>query len=147
MHLLTLARWGRKMLLLRLEHQFARGEDVGGNLSSSVTLDLRVRWAAVGRRQKKCKREGRVDTPLCPHLAWPIYSLQDMFSAFTITDLKETTLAANQLRASASRLQWTPNTGGDHARGLKLGTVWEVWECWPGSRSSCRVWAWCSDPC
>lgn len=75
-HLLTLARWGQKMLLLRLEHQFAVGEDMVGNLSSPVTLDLR-----------------------------------DLFSAFTITDLKETTLAANQLRASASRLQWTPNTG------------------------------------
>ncbi|XP_032991035.1 lysosomal alpha-mannosidase isoform X1 [Rhinolophus ferrumequinum] len=75
-HLLTLARWGRKMLLLRLEHQFAVGEDMVGNLSSPVTLDLR-----------------------------------DLFSTFTITDLKETTLAANQLRASASRLQWTPSTG------------------------------------
>ncbi|XP_005881664.1 PREDICTED: lysosomal alpha-mannosidase, partial [Myotis brandtii] len=75
-HLLTLARWGREMLLLRLEHQFALGEDMVGNLSSPVTLDLR-----------------------------------DLFSAFTITDLKETTLAANQLRAKASRLQWTPNTG------------------------------------
>ncbi|EPQ17227.1 Lysosomal alpha-mannosidase [Myotis brandtii] len=64
------------MLLLRLEHQFALGEDMVGNLSSPVTLDLR-----------------------------------DLFSAFTITDLKETTLAANQLRAKASRLQWTPNTG------------------------------------
>ncbi|XP_016074137.1 PREDICTED: lysosomal alpha-mannosidase isoform X2 [Miniopterus natalensis] len=75
-HLLTLARWGPEMLLLRLEHQFAVGEDMSGNLSSPVTLDLR-----------------------------------DMFSAFTITDLKETTLAANQLRASASRLQWTPKRG------------------------------------
>ncbi|XP_036096626.1 lysosomal alpha-mannosidase [Molossus molossus] len=75
-HLLTLARWGPKMLLLRLEHQFAVGEDMSGNLSSPVTLDLR-----------------------------------DLFSAFTITNLKETTLAANQLQASASRLQWTPNTG------------------------------------
>ncbi|XP_035888341.1 lysosomal alpha-mannosidase isoform X2 [Phyllostomus discolor] len=75
-HLLTLARWGRKMLLLRLEHQFAVGEDKGGNLSSPVTLDLR-----------------------------------DLFSTFTIIDLKETTLAANQLRASASRLQWTPSIG------------------------------------
>ncbi|XP_036278768.1 lysosomal alpha-mannosidase isoform X2 [Pipistrellus kuhlii] len=75
-HLLTLARWGPEMLLLRLEHQFALGEDMVGNLSSPVTLDLR-----------------------------------DLFSAFTITDLKETTLAANQLRAKASRLQWTPNTG------------------------------------
>ncbi|XP_027990414.2 lysosomal alpha-mannosidase isoform X2 [Eptesicus fuscus] len=75
-HLLTLARWGPEMLLLRLEHQFALGEDMVGNLSSPVTLDLR-----------------------------------DLFSAFTITDLKETTLAANQLRARASRLQWTPNTG------------------------------------
>ncbi|XP_066204247.1 lysosomal alpha-mannosidase isoform X2 [Saccopteryx leptura] len=70
-HLLTLARWGPQMLLLRLEHQFALGEDMVGNLSSPVTLDL-----------------------------------TDLFSAFTIIDLKETTLAANQLRANASRLQW-----------------------------------------
>ncbi|XP_059774202.1 lysosomal alpha-mannosidase isoform X2 [Balaenoptera ricei] len=75
-HLLTLARWGPETLLLRLEHQFAVGEDSGRNLSSPVTLDL-----------------------------------TDLFSAFTITDLRETTLAANQLRAHASRLQWTPNTG------------------------------------
>ncbi|XP_044607793.2 lysosomal alpha-mannosidase isoform X2 [Equus asinus] len=75
-HLLTLARWGPTTLLLRFEHQFAVGEDPGGNLSSPVTLDLR-----------------------------------DLFSAFTITHLQETTLAANQLSARASRLQWTPNTG------------------------------------
>ncbi|XP_045405914.1 lysosomal alpha-mannosidase isoform X2 [Lemur catta] len=75
-HLLTLARWGPEMLLLRLEHQFAVGEDSLRNLSSPVTLDLR-----------------------------------DMFSAFTITGLQETTLAANQPRATASRLKWRPNTG------------------------------------
>ncbi|XP_049732984.1 lysosomal alpha-mannosidase isoform X1 [Elephas maximus indicus] len=40
-HLLTLARWGPETLLLRLEHQFAVGEDTVGNLSSPVTLDLR----------------------------------------------------------------------------------------------------------
>ncbi|XP_062965767.1 lysosomal alpha-mannosidase isoform X2 [Cynocephalus volans] len=78
-HLLTLARWAPDMLLLRLEHQFAVGEDSGRNLSSPVTLDLR-----------------------------------DLFSTFTITRLQETTLAANQLRASASRLKWTPNTGPTH---------------------------------
>lgn len=41
MHLLTLARWGPKMLLLRLEHQFAVNED--RNLSSPVTLNVEVR--------------------------------------------------------------------------------------------------------
>ncbi|NP_001244175.1 lysosomal alpha-mannosidase precursor [Cavia porcellus] len=70
--LLTLARWGPDTLLLRLEHQFALGEDSSRNLSLPVTLDL-----------------------------------QDLFSTFTITRLQETTLAANQLRASASRLKWT----------------------------------------
>ncbi|EPY83529.1 Lysosomal alpha-mannosidase precursor isoform 2-like protein [Camelus ferus] len=39
--------------------------------------------------------------------------LTDLFSTFTITNLQETTLAANQLRAHATRLRWTPNTGGD----------------------------------
>lgn len=53
MHLLTLARWGPKMLLLRFEHQFAVGEDMVGNLSSPVTLDLRVRRAEVGRRRER----------------------------------------------------------------------------------------------
>ncbi|XP_051693810.2 lysosomal alpha-mannosidase [Oryctolagus cuniculus] len=75
-HLLTLARWGPQTLLLRLEHQFASGEDSGRNLSSPVTLDL-----------------------------------QNLFSTFTITRLQETTLVANQPRASASRLKWTPDTG------------------------------------
>ncbi|XP_069915425.1 lysosomal alpha-mannosidase-like, partial [Oryctolagus cuniculus] len=75
-HLLTLARWGPQTLLLRLEHQFASGEDSGRNLSSLVTLDL-----------------------------------QNLFSTFSITRLQETTLVANQPRASASRLQWTPDTG------------------------------------
>nr|XP_012645942.1 lysosomal alpha-mannosidase isoform X1 [Microcebus murinus] len=37
--------------------------------------------------------------------------LRDMFSTFTITRLQETTLAANQPRATASRLKWRPNTG------------------------------------
>ncbi|XP_062034472.1 lysosomal alpha-mannosidase-like [Lepus europaeus] len=75
-HLLTLARWGPGTLLLRLEHQFASGEDSGRKLSSPVTLNL-----------------------------------QRLFSTFTITRLQETTLAANQPRASTSRLQWTPDTG------------------------------------
>ncbi|XP_071068858.1 lysosomal alpha-mannosidase-like isoform X2 [Dasypus novemcinctus] len=75
-HLLTLARWDSRTLLLRLEHQFAVGEDSGRNLSSPVTLDLRY-----------------------------------LFSAFTITHLRETTLAANQPRRAASRLQWNTNTG------------------------------------
>ncbi|KAF4014557.1 hypothetical protein G4228_006816 [Cervus hanglu yarkandensis] len=75
-HLLTLARWGPETLLLRLEHQFAVGEDSGRNMSSPVTLDL-----------------------------------TNLFSAFTITHLRETTLAANQLLAYASRLQWTTDTG------------------------------------
>lgn len=39
-HLLTLARWGPKTVLLRLEHQFAVTEDSGRNLSSPVTLNL-----------------------------------------------------------------------------------------------------------
>ncbi|XP_034378373.1 lysosomal alpha-mannosidase isoform X1 [Arvicanthis niloticus] len=39
-HLLTLARWGPKMLLLRLEHQFAVKEDSNRNLSSPVTVNL-----------------------------------------------------------------------------------------------------------
>ncbi|NXD32482.1 MA2B1 mannosidase, partial [Spelaeornis formosus] len=39
-HLLTLARWGPKMLLLRLEHQFALKEDSDRNLSSPVTLNV-----------------------------------------------------------------------------------------------------------
>nr|XP_051693807.1 lysosomal alpha-mannosidase isoform X3 [Oryctolagus cuniculus] len=38
-------------------------------------------------------------------------NLLDLFSTFTITRLQETTLAANQPRASASRLKWTPNSG------------------------------------
>ncbi|GAB1293420.1 Lysosomal alpha-mannosidase [Apodemus speciosus] len=39
-HLLTLARWSSKMLLLRLEHQFAVNEDSNRNLSSPVTLNV-----------------------------------------------------------------------------------------------------------
>ncbi|KAL6029892.1 hypothetical protein STEG23_036788 [Scotinomys teguina] len=77
-HLLTLARWGPKRLLLRLEHQFAVTEDSGGNLSSPVTLNL-----------------------------------QNLFQAFNITDLQETTLAANQPLSTASRLKWITNTGED----------------------------------
>lgn len=66
-------------------------------------------------------REGRVEAPLCPRSAWPIHCLQDLFSTFTVTDLKETTLAANQLRASASRLQWTSSTGWGLPGGQGLG--------------------------
>lgn len=45
----------------------------------------------------------------------PIYSLQNLFQAFTITDLQETTLAANQPLSRASRLKWITNTGEDLA--------------------------------
>lgn len=58
-HLLTLARWGPQMLLLRLEHQVALGEDLDGNLSSPVTLDLRVRRAEVGRKPERSRRRER----------------------------------------------------------------------------------------
>ncbi|KAL1785109.1 lysosomal alpha-mannosidase [Sigmodon hispidus] len=75
-HLLTLAHWGPKMLLLRLEHQFAVREDSGRNLSSPVTLNL-----------------------------------ENLFQAFTITHLQETTLAANQPLSEASRLKWKTDTG------------------------------------
>ncbi|XP_055477049.1 lysosomal alpha-mannosidase isoform X2 [Psammomys obesus] len=75
-HLLTLARWGPKTLLLRLEHQFTVREDSGRNLSAPVTLNLK-----------------------------------NLFQAFTITHLKETTLAANQPLSKASRLKWITNTG------------------------------------
>ncbi|XP_055975225.1 lysosomal alpha-mannosidase [Sorex fumeus] len=80
-HLLTLARHGPNVLLLRFEHQFAVGEDAGRNLSSPVTLDLR-----------------------------------DLFTTFSITQLQETTLAANQLLSKASRLQWTVSTDDDHPK-------------------------------
>ncbi|XP_040846183.1 lysosomal alpha-mannosidase-like [Ochotona curzoniae] len=46
-HLLTLARWGPDRLLLRLEHQFALGEDSGRNLSSPVTLNLQDLFSTV----------------------------------------------------------------------------------------------------
>lgn len=75
-HLLTLARWGPKMLLLRLEHQFTATEDSGRKLSSPVTLNL-----------------------------------QNLFQAFTITELQETTLAANQRLSEASRLKWMTDSG------------------------------------
>uniref|UniRef100_G3U4S0 Lysosomal alpha-mannosidase n=1 Tax=Loxodonta africana TaxID=9785 RepID=G3U4S0_LOXAF len=75
---LLTARWGRRTLLLRLEHQFAVGEDSEGNMSSPCDLGL-----------------------------------ENLFSTFTITHLKETTLAANQPWDRASRLQWTPNTDPD----------------------------------
>lgn len=37
---------------------------------------------------------------------------QDLFTTFSITELQETTLAANQLLAKASRLQWAAKAGG-----------------------------------
>ena len=51
------------------------------------------------------------ETPLCPNSSGPLHCPQNLFSAFTITHLRETTLAANQLLAYASRLQWTTDTG------------------------------------
>lgn len=51
MHLLTLARWGPKTVLLRLEHQFAVTEDSGRNLSSPVTLNLQVRRVKLRKRE------------------------------------------------------------------------------------------------
>lgn len=105
-HLLTLARWGPETLLLRLEHQFAVGEDSGRNMSSPVTLDLTVRTEVEGDW-----REEGGETPLCPNSSGPLHCPQNLFSAFTITHLRETTLAANQLLAYASRLQWTTDTG------------------------------------
>ncbi|XP_044540961.1 lysosomal alpha-mannosidase-like [Gracilinanus agilis] len=47
------------------------------------------------------------------NLSQPVtVDLQDLFSAFTISRLEETTLAADQLLSKASRLQWRTSTGG-----------------------------------
>nr|XP_051691759.1 lysosomal alpha-mannosidase-like [Oryctolagus cuniculus] len=68
--------------------------------------------------------------------------LQNLFSTFTIACLQETMLAANHLRACASRLRlkWTPDTSGHlawegwaPAWGWRLGAVYEEWEYGPGS--------------
>lgn len=46
------------------------------------------------------------------NLSSPVtFDLTNLFSTFTITSLRETTLAANQLQAHSSRLKWTANTG------------------------------------
>lgn len=105
MHLLTLARWGPNTVLLRLEHIFERGEGGLFNLSQPVTLDLQV-----SRGEDQQKGRGKWERiPLNP-----ISSLvsQDLFSAFTINHLEETTLSADQLLSKATRLQWRTSTGG-----------------------------------
>lgn len=108
-HLLTLARWGPKKLLLRLEHQFTVTEDSGRNLSSPVTLNLQVR-----RVEPRDRRRETGKNWVCISAA-SIYSLQNLFRAFTITQLQETTLAANQPLSKASRLKWMTDTGEDLA--------------------------------
>ncbi|XP_036596650.1 lysosomal alpha-mannosidase-like [Trichosurus vulpecula] len=47
------------------------------------------------------------------NLSQPVtIDLQDLFSAFTINHLEETTLSADQLLPKATRLQWRTSTGG-----------------------------------
>ncbi|XP_030052794.1 lysosomal alpha-mannosidase [Microcaecilia unicolor] len=69
-HLLTLAQRDQNSTLIRLEHQFEKGESA--NFSKPVTVNL-----------------------------------QDLFSSFTITSVREMTLGSNQQRESTSRLRWT----------------------------------------
>lgn len=83
------------------------------------------------------------------HSVGPTRSLQDLFSTFTITRLQETTLAANQLRASASRLKWTTEIGGDLV-GLCL--TQQLGFCVRHGNAGCELVqslkAWqCPDPC
>ncbi|XP_051827566.1 lysosomal alpha-mannosidase [Antechinus flavipes] len=50
------------------------------------------------------------------NLSQPVtLDLQDLFSAFTITHLEETTLSADQLLSKATRLQWRTSPGGGPA--------------------------------
>ncbi|XP_072458359.1 lysosomal alpha-mannosidase-like isoform X2 [Notamacropus eugenii] len=50
------------------------------------------------------------------NLSQPVtLDLQDLFSAFTINHLEETTLSADQLLSKATRLQWRTSTGGGPA--------------------------------
>ncbi|XP_078541425.1 lysosomal alpha-mannosidase [Lissotriton helveticus] len=70
-HLLSLARLDVNSVLIRLEHQFEKGESANYSMPAIVNL-------------------------------------QNLFSAFTITSLQETSLGANQLKQSMERLAWMP---------------------------------------
>ncbi|KAM6307824.1 LOW QUALITY PROTEIN: lysosomal alpha-mannosidase, partial [Podargus strigoides] len=78
-HLLTLAPWEGGALLLRLEHQFERGDSANG--SQPVTIDL-----------------------------------LSLFSAFTITSVREMALGGDVPLDAVSRLVWTPDTGPSQPR-------------------------------
>ncbi|KAL2764393.1 lysosomal alpha-mannosidase isoform 2 precursor [Daubentonia madagascariensis] len=80
-------------------------------LPPSVHLLTLARWGP-GTLLLRLEHQFAVREDSLRNLSSPVtLDLRDMFSAFTITHLQETTLAANQPRASASRLKWTPNTG------------------------------------
>ncbi|KAM4888684.1 lysosomal alpha-mannosidase [Thomomys bottae] len=79
-------------------------------LPPSIHLLTLARW---GPEQVLLRLEHQfAQGEVCRNLSSPVtLDLQNLFSAFTIIHLQETTLAANQPRASASRLKWTPYTG------------------------------------
>lgn len=127
-HLLTLTPWDAGTLLLRLEHQFERGESANG--SQPVTVDLRVR-----RRQPGSPLPAPLPAPggdpaggdghgaVADGVSPPPPLSQNLFSAFTITAVREMNLGADLPLDAVSRLVWTPATGTGGGGELEGGSA------------------------
>jgi len=104
-HLLTLMPWDAGTVLLRLEHQFERGESANG--SQPVTVDLLVSPPRAVGPSPLAPARGRARGGRRLGFLPP----QNLFSAFTVSSVQEMSLGADLPLDAVSRLVWTPATG------------------------------------
>ncbi|XP_075403812.1 lysosomal alpha-mannosidase [Tenrec ecaudatus] len=107
-HLLTLARWDPETLLLRLEHQFAVGED--RNLSSPVTLDLQNLFSTftITRLQETTLAANQLRTH-ASRLKWTTNKGPATQSMPSLPDPTAITLQPMEIRTFLASVQWKKN--------------------------------------
>lgn len=98
-HLLTLERWRKDQILLRLEHLFQANET--SEYAKPVNVDIKVNYQLTSTLLEywilKVWEKILIEPYLC---------LQDLFTLFNVNKITELSLAANWEKSKLQRLRW-----------------------------------------